>query len=484
MFMHFIRLLRQLPLLVLACSSFAAQPVPQVRDMKVEDIYRTLCSSCHGVNFEGGQGGSLVDGIWKHGETDTDIARSIAKGNEPLGMTPWEGTMTEQQVRAMVIFLREQEKRFAGRSADYPVPRPDQVTRTQYHAYRIETVVASGLEIPWALAFLPDGRMLVTERPGALRLVGRDGQLDPEPVRGTPAVIHHGQGGMMEVALHPDYAKNGWIYLGFSEGWYQDPAARKDPRCITAIVRGRIKDHEWVDQEWIYRAAEKFHTGSGVHFGTRIVFRDGYIFFVVGERGGGREAQDVMRPNGKIFRLYDDGRVPDDNPFVNEPGAVPGIWSYGHRNPQGLDFDPVSGGLYSTEHGPRGGDELNLIRKGGNYGWPLVTFGMNYDGKPITGETEREGIESPVIHWTPSIAVCGLDFYEGGRFPEWKNDLFAGALREQEVRRLRLRDGRVVEQEIILKNIGRVRDVADGPDGCLYVVLNEPHRIVRLVPAK
>jgi aldose sugar dehydrogenase len=364
------------------------------------------------------------------------------------------------------------------------------VIQTKHERYLIENVVTEGLEIPWAIAFLPDGRRLVTERPGRLRIVNADGTLQREPVRGTPAVIHHGQGGLLEVAPHPDYANNGWIYLGFSDGWQvegrrgENGEKRLSSRTLTAVVRGRIQEGNWVDQEWIYRADSRFYTDAGVHFGTRFVFDQGFLYFVVGERGGMLEAQELTRPNGKIFRLHDDGRVPNDNPFADNPAALPGIWSYGHRNPQGLAQDPRDGLIYSTEHGPRGGDELNLIQRGRNYGWPVVTFGMNYDGSPITAQTEREGIEPPLTYWVPSIAVCGLDFYAGDRFAGWKNDLFVGALRQQEVRRLRIQNRKVVEEEIVLKDLGRVRDVAVGPDGFVYVVLNEPHSIIRMVPVK
>lgn len=450
-------------------------------EMRVEQIVRTYCAPCHGATLEGGLGGSLVDGEWRFGGTDEDITRSIAKGNLEMGMTPWEGILSAEQIRSLVIYIRELEAAFAARSTNFPVPSPDRVTGTQHHAYRIEMVVEEGLEIPWAIAFLPDGRKLVTERPGGLRVIDAEGRLLPDPVRNTPAVIHHGQGGMMEVALHPEFADNGWIYLGFSEGTPGGQGGR--PQCMTAVARGRIEDHEWIDHEWIWRADPRFHTSSGVHFGTRFVFEDGYIYFVVGERGGMHEAQDLSRPNGKIFRLHDDGRVPDDNPFVDREDAIPGIWSYGHRNPQGLDQHPVTGDLYSTEHGPRGGDELNLIRPGANYGWPVISYGMNYDGKPITDKTHQDGMEQPVIEWTPVLAACGLDFYEGDIFPKWKHDLFAGGLVTEELRRLRIENRQVVEQEIILKGIGRVRDVADGPDGFLYVVLNDPHHIIRLIPA-
>lgn len=462
--------------------------------MKVEEIYGTYCSGCHGKNFEGGQGGVLVDGVWKHGGSDEEIFKSIAKGNLQLGMNPWEGILSADQIRAMVIFLREKEKQSVTKGMDFPVPSPDKVTKTELHEYRIETLVEKGLKDPWGIAVLPDGRMLVTEKAGRLRIIEKDGKIDPQAVTGTPQVIEHGQGGLMEVALHPDFRKNGWIYLGFSDGTREKRENGKDEvRCITSVVRGKIRDHQWTDQEWIFRADPKFRSGAGVHFGTRFVFDKGYIYFVVGERGGLMEVQDVRRPNGKIHRLHDDGRVPQDNPYVKDKEAIPSVWSYGHRNPQGLAMDPRDGSLYNTEHGPRGGDELNLVLPAHNYGWPIVTLGMNYDGmpmsypgpdgKPVQSVTAKEGIDQPIAFWVPSIATCGLDFYTGDKFPKWKNDLLVGALAQQEIRRLRIENKKVVSQEIILKNIGRVRSVKTGPDGFIYVVLNGPDRVVRLVPA-
>ena len=409
-------------------------------------------------------------------------------------MVPWEGVLSADQIRSLVIFLREKEKQTLAKGMSFPKPSPDKVTKTELHDYRIETLVESGIKDPWAIAFLPDGRKLLTEKSGRLRFITADGKLDPKIIEGTPAVTEHGQGGLMEVAVHPDYAKNGWVYLGLSDGTREKREGGKDEaRCITAVVRGKIKGHKWTEQEWIYRPDSKFRSGAGVHFGTRFVFDKGYIYFVIGERGGLMEVQDLSLPNGKIHRLHDDGRVPADNPFVKTKDAIPGIWSYGHRNPQGLAMDARDGTLYSTEHGPRGGDELNLIKPGANYGWPIVTLGMNYDGMPmsyrgpdgkeILSVTEKEGMEEPVAFWLPSIAVCGLDFYTGDKFSKWKNDLLVGALAQQEIRRLRIEDKKVVSQEIILKDIGRVRDVAMGPDGLIYVILNGPDRLVRIVPA-
>jgi len=462
---------------------FFASGLVWANKVKTEEVYGMHCAGCHGASFEGGQGGSLVDGEWKHGGSDEEITRSIAKGKPELGMIPWEGVLTAEQIRGLVIFLREKEKQTLANGMEFPVPATDKVVKTKLHDYRIETLVDEGLIDPWAIAFLPDGRKLVTEKAGRLRMVAADGNLDPVAVEGLPEVVEHGQGGLLEVAVHPDFSRNEWVYLGLSDGTRRkDDSGKEEVLCTTAVVRGRIKDHRWTDQEWVYRPDEKFRSGSGAHFGTRFVFAGGYIYFPIGERGGMMEAQDLSRPSGKIFRLHDDGRVPADNPFVGNKGAIGGIWSYGHRNPQGLTMDPRDGSLYDTEHGPRGGDELNLIMPGRNYGWPVVTYGMNYDGTPMVAETEKEGIERPLTYWVPSIAVCGLDFYAGDKFPKWKNDLLAGALAQQEVRRIRIADRRVVEQEVILKNIGRVRDVAAGPDGLVYVVLNKPDRVVRLLP--
>jgi glucose/arabinose dehydrogenase len=453
--------------------------------MKVETLYASLCAQCHGERLAGGLAPSFLDGEWKHGGSDADIARTITKGNLEFGMTPWEHVLTKNQIHAMVVFLREKELEALNKGIVFPRPELGKVTKTDRAEYKIEVVVDEGIKKAWAIAFLPDGRKLVTEHAGNLRLIGTDGKLHPEPIKGTPEVIQHGQGGLMEVAVHPNYATNGWIYLGFADGWWEKSEGKKDKaHTINAVVRGRIKDHAWVDQEWVWKAEKKFYGDEAYHFGTRIVFDQGYIYFVVGERGGMKQVQELTNPKGKIFRLFDDGREPEDNPFVNTPGAMKGIWSYGHRNAQGLAIDPRDGTIYSTEHGPRGGDELNLILKGHNYGWPIITHGMNYDGTPMTpdSKTHEDGMDQPITYWTPSIATSGLDFYDGDRFPGWRNDLFVGALKQKEIRRLRIIDGKVTEQEIILKGLGRVRDVATSLDGYLYVILDGPDHILRLTP--
>jgi glucose/arabinose dehydrogenase len=305
-----------------------------------------------------------------------------------------------------------------------------------------------------------------------------DGRLDPKPITGIPDVWARGQGGMLEVALPPDHAESGWVYLAFSDPRTVDGR----PAAMTAVVRGRIEGHRWVDQQEIYRAPLETYRRTSHHFGTRLAFDgQGHLFFSIGDRGARDHAQQLDRPNGKIHRLRLDGSVPPDNPFTDRPDALASIWSYGHRNPQGLDFHPATGQLYSSEHGPRGGDELNLIEKAHNYGWPVITHGMNYNGTPITDRTEAPGMEQPITHWTPSIAVIGIDFYEGDRFPQWKHDLLVSSIASGNLRRVRVDGGKLVTDELLFNDQGRLRDVASGPDGLIYVLTTEG-RILRLSP--
>lgn len=445
-------------------------------------LYALLCSSCHGANLEGGNGGSLVNGAWDHGDgSDEYLAKVITEGLLDAGMPGFGAVLDAPRVRALSVFLRERAEREREKTVAYARPAGNTVVRGEAASFRVETV-ADGLEVPWSIAFLPGtGDLLVAERRGTLRLI-RDGVLASAPIAGTPAVHARGQGGLLVVQPHPDYTQNGWIYLAFS-----DPGPR-DGEAMTAIVRGRIREGRWTDQEDIYRAAPSHYSRSGVHYGCRLVFDQGYLYFGIGERGAQDLAQDLSRPNGKIHRLFDDGRLPPDNPFAGRADALPSIWSYGHRNPQGLVARPGTTGatlqLWETEHGPRGGDELNLVVRGGNHGWPVVTFGMNYNGTPVSPDTTRPGLIAPVLHWTPSIAVCGLDFYQGDRFPGWRGDLLSGSLAQQELRRITLTGDRVKSQEVLFRGIGRVRTVHTGPDGLVYVGLEDPGRVVRLVPAQ
>ncbi len=448
-----------------------AQSKPNPRD--VSKLYGELCASCHGPKLTGAQAPSLLDDVWKFGGDDASVARSIKEGSLAAGMPPMANALSEQEIRAMVIFIREEAARFKREQSAVVKPAVKTVVNSELHAFKLETVV-SGLDVVWGIDFLPDGRMLITEKAGRLRVV-EHGRLVPAPVAGVPAVWAKGQGGLLDVAVHPEYASNGWIYLAYS-----DPGPSGS--AMTAIVRGRLRDGEFVEQQTVYKAPiELYRTGEN-HFGSRLVFDSGYLFFSIGERGLQDDAQDITRPNGKVHRIFDDGRVPDDNPFVGKDAGLATIWSYGHRNPQGMAKDPATGLLYDAEHGPRGGDELNLVQKGRNYGWPVITYGMNYDGTPITNLTAKEGMEQPVNYWVPSIAVSSIAFYRGTKFPKWDGQLFLGALAQEELRRLVLADGKVTHQEVLFKGVGRVRDVVSGPDGHIYVGF-DGGRVARLVPA-
>jgi glucose/arabinose dehydrogenase len=473
----------------------------------VEKLWADNCARCHGAGGKGGNAKSLLDNEWKYGGSDREIFDSIKQGRPDDGMVAFGETMTDQQVWGLVVYLHElREQDFRKREGN-PKPDASGVYTSHLAKFKTEVVIPenAGLVVPWSVDWLPDGTtMLVTNRPGQVR-VWKDGKLFPA-LTGTPLVRQDGQGGLMDVAVHPEYAKNGWVYLTFSE-----PRDGKDSGpAMTKVIRGRINDGAWVDQETVFQAKKEHYVSSGIHFGSRLVFKksddpvaDGryYLFFSIGERGHGDNAQNVTLPNGKVHRVWDDGKIPNDNPFVSTPGAYPSIYSFGHRNPQGLVLD-LAGNLWETEHGPRGGDEVNLILKGRNYGWPLVSFSIDYNGAPrwspwIDPEKEKAlpggPVMMPLTYWLPSIAACGLDCIRGDKFPGWSGDLVAGGLAGNVVDRFRFKldgppgaatGGTLVEHEELLKGIGRVRDTAVGPDGLIYVVLNEPDMIIRLVPAK
>ncbi len=341
---------------------------------------------------------------------------------------------------------------------------------------KVDTV-ASGLKMPWATTFLPNGDLLVTERVGKLRLV-KKGVLDPQDISGLPEILYKGQGGLLDVQLHPDYAKNGWIYISYSspkaEGEEGD-----DGGANTGLIRAKLKDHALTDVQKLFKALPNVKGGN--HFGGRIVFdKKGYVFLSLGERGQKENAQNLGKDQGKVVRLHEDGKIPTDNPFVKTPGARPEIWTYGHRNPQGMTIHPTTGVIWAHEHGPQGGDELNIVQKGKNYGWPLITFGIDYDNSIISKDTARAGMEQPVTYWKPSIAPCGMTFVTSSQFKDWNGDLIVGSLKFQYLQHLTIKGNKVTGREIIFNKLGRVRDVRQGPDGNLYVVLENSGKIVRI----
>jgi glucose/arabinose dehydrogenase len=458
-------------------ESKVAPPSAVQRGVSVTRLYNESCAKCHGDNAQGGGGGTLslisrdkFDQKW-----DKPFFDAIKNGVPNMGMEAFGQTLSDKEIWGLVVHIRELQAK--GLADELAVPAAkDGVISTQREKYRVEDVVTEGLRTPWAIDWLPDGRFLVTNRPGAVTLFSKGGERIGD-VEGVPQARELGQGGMMEVAVHPDYAKNGWIYLGYAE-----PGGNG---AQTKIVRGKLRFEagkpQWTAQATIYQAPPEAYTGAGIHFGTRIVFdRKGHVFFAIGERGGMMAAQDPKTSVGKVFRVNEDGSIPTDNPF---PGLA--TWSMGHRNPQGLAFD-LEGNLWDTEHGPRGGDEFNRIQKGGNYGWPTHAFSINYNDAPFEQPWPKAGekITLPELRWIPSIAASGLDTVRGNAFPNWKGDLLAGGLASTVIERIRVKSGKLVEHERILQGMGRVREVTVGPDGLVYVALNQPDKIIRLVPAR
>lgn len=449
---------RLAPALLTASALFSA-PINAAPE-KVEKLYRNFCSSCHGPQMQGAMGPSLVDDQWVHGASDEDIANVIKNGVPKKGMPAWRKSLSDAQIRALVILMRESAAAQTGELQQSAAG----VFEAAGHKFTLQKVAEAPGQI-WSMDFLPDGRLVATQRDGKLWLFASAGA--GQLVQDTPKVWHQGQGGLLEVAVHPQFAKNGWIYLTLS-----DPAANG---AMTKLVRGKIDGSRWVQQEDIFLAPKDFYSQSGVHFGSRLVFAGEHLFFSVGDRGQRSLAQDLSSPYGKIHRVRHDGSVPQDNPFAEQAKQKPhlaSIWSYGHRNPQGLALPPQTQTLWAAEHGPRGGDEINLVNKGMNYGWPVISYGMNYDGSPLVDKTAQEGMEQPKHYWVPSIAVSEIDFYTGAAFPKWHNRLLVGSLAQQELRLLSVDGERITTDQLLFKGLGRIRDLADGPDGHPYVVLN------------
>ena len=349
-----------------------------------------------------------------------------------------------------------------------------QEVRTEEHSFRVVNVV-QGLEHPWSVAFLPDGRMLVTERPGRLRVVS-NGKLDPQPVAGLPQATVQGQGGLMDVALHPRFGDNGLLYLSY--------AARGEGGVSTELARGRLAGHRLEDVQVLFRQMPKSEAGQ--HFGSRIVFdRQGYLYLTLGDRGERDRAQKPDDHAGSVIRLHDDGRVPQDNPYVGKAGWKPEKYTLGNCNQQGAALHPQTGALWTHEHGPRGGDEVNVIRAGANYGWPVITYGVNYGTGTRIGEgAAKPGMEQPIHKWVPSIAPSGMAFYQGDKFPRWQGNLLVGALRSEMLVRLELDGEKIVREERLINGVlGRIRDVRVGPDGYVYLLTDNSEGVLaRLEP--
>lgn len=349
---------------------------------------------------------------------------------------------------------------------------PDRTIETPKTLDYSTEVVISDIDIPWGMAFLPDGGMLVTEISGKLFHVQNGSKTE---VKEVPEVYHRGQGGLLDIILHPDYKNNGWIYISYSSPEGQEKGGN------TAVMRAKLQNGSLTDKEIIYKGAP--NTTKPHHFGSRMAFdNDGYLYFSIGDRGDHSEnPQDISKDGGKIYRIKEDGTIPNDNPFIETPGAKSAIYSYGHRNPQGMVRHFQTGEIWTHEHGPKGGDEINIIRKGKNYGWPKISYGINYDGSVLTPDKALPGLEQPLYYWLPSIAPSGMDFVSSDLYPDWKGNLLVGSLKFQYLERLVLENNKVIKREKILENIGRVRDVRQAPDGYIYVSV-EGKGIIKIIP--
>lgn len=471
--------------------------------------FNESCAVCHGEDLQGAaQGTPLVGVELRYGDTVPEIAQNIATGFPQQGMPAWAETLNESQIWNMALYIAEQRQgtTILDKRDAIPVVLPEGTVVTERATFIVEAV-AQGLDaMPFSIEPLPGGGLLVSERMRGLRIVNVDGSLT-KYIEGTPAVYDdsgvflgqvQGLGWMLDIKLHPDYEQNGWIYLHHTDrcSGCNDLSNKADGAAVSMnrIVRGRIDEGRWTDEEVIWQAGYETYTNtSDLAAGGRLAFdADGYLYFSVGIKDtlDIMGVQDLNKPYGKIHRVHADGRIPADNPFVDNPEAMDSIWTLGHRSVQGLEYDPATNSLWTTEMGPRGGDELNRLVKGSNYGWPAYTTGVNYDGRPIKAEkmgivlAEEDAI-FPVVDWTPAIAPSAFIFYAGDEFPDWNGNILLGTLRSTDLLRLETDDARVTNTETLLENLARFRDIEQGPAGELYLLLENKagSRIIRLRPA-
>ncbi|EMR03283.1 PQQ-dependent sugar dehydrogenase [Cesiribacter andamanensis] len=435
--------------------------------------FGTYCSGCHGDNAT-----TFADRKWRWGESADAIFASIKEGHPDAGMPGFAQTFSDEEIKQLVGYIRDGMQQVAQYSfSETPQSLEGTTLQTETLKLRLEEVASDFGQVPWGMAFLPDGGMLITEIGGALYRLSPEGRL--EKVSGAPQVLAQGQGGLLDVVLHPNFNQNQLVYLSYSA----QKREGGETKSTTAIMRARLEGTALKQPQTIFEAQPWETTRH--HYGSRMAFGpDGLLYFSVGDRGRHQERypQDLAKHPGKIHRIRDDGSIPPDNPFAGRSGAQASIYSYGHRNPQGLAFHPQTGELWSHEHGPRGGDEINRVQAGANYGWPAISYGINYDGTILTDKTEQEGMLQPLKQWTPSIAPSGMAFVTGNRYKGWEGNLLSGSLRYKYLNRSRLQGATVAGEEQLLKNLGRLRDVRMGPDGYVYVAVEQPARIYRLVP--
>ncbi|WP_316793404.1 PQQ-dependent sugar dehydrogenase [Pedobacter frigoris] len=459
--------------IVAVCMSFnVGRKQPLVKDAATN--YKTYCAGCHGEKMD-----MFVDRSWKHGNKKEDLFKAIKSGYADEGMPSFGESMTDKEINALADYILTGIKN-VGKYTSNDRPKSD-IFKTEAMTIKLE-LVGEGLDVPWGIAFLPDNEILATDRSGKFYRVKNKSL---QAISGAPQVLARGQGGLMDVILDPDFASNNTIYLSYSKFKNEGGATL----ATTAIMKAKLVGNALTEQKDIFVAEPYSRTQH--HYGSRMQFgKDGYLYFSVGERGNEKENPQQIKDNdlGKIHRIKSDGSIPANNPFIKTAGpesstySYSSIFSYGHRNPQGMTIHPITGKIWTNEHGPRGGDEINIEEPGKNYGWPIITYGINYNGKPISNLTAKEGMVQPLHYWIPSIGPSGLAFVTGSKYKGWEGNLLSGSLRFQFLQRSVLKGNKVVKEEILFKNIGRVRDVRMAPDGYIYIAVESPGRIYKLVP--
>jgi len=473
-------------------------------------LFQENCAVCHGENMEGAPQGPSLRGELRHGDSITDLVAITSNGYEASGMPTWQNTFNTAQIRSIAMYILETRANldYVTSNFDMPLSIRDGWFESELHAFRLETIVDGLDPLPFSIEPLPDGGLLLTEKTKGVRIIGPNGE-QSDFIRDTPQAyddiyrldtrldIERGMGWLFDIVLHQNYEDNGWIYLHFGDRCNDcNDRSRETGRPVgmNKLVRGKIEDGAWIEEETIWQAEMEDYNASGdVGAGGRVAFDDdGHVYFGVGSRGPSSGIQDLSMPWGKTHRVHDDGSIPEDNPFADRDDVYRSIYTYGHRSPQGLEFDTVTGELWGTEHGPRGGDEVNRLLPGGNYGWPLFSLGIDYDGTPVEyGKDlgisfELSDIEQPVVDLTPSPAVSSFIISTSEQFPEWEGDFLVGSLKARSLFRIVIEDNQLVHQETLFEGIGRIRDIEQGYDGDIYLLLehNSGGRIVRVVPAE
>lgn len=454
-------------ILLLLVLIFESYHEPEVFEVKSpEKNYKKYCANCHGEKLA-----TFINRKWVFGNSWNEVFKAIKMGYPDAGMPAYAETFSDEEIKDLTSYILKGIEKFTKEEIKQS-PVSFGIVESEEQTFRLDTI-ASGLDIPWGLAFLPNNDILITERDGDFYRYRAGESL--HKIEGVPKVWSKGQGGLLDVEIHPDFKRNKTIYLSYSKPGGKGTAT-------TAILKAKLKNDKLKKQKVIFEANP--YLSTKYHYGSRMEFdKEGYLYFSVGDRGKRDDNPQFLNNHcGKIHRIHADGSIPKDNPFVNTPDAMPTIYSYGHRNPQGLSMDAETGKIWVNEHGPRGGDELNKIKKGKNYGWPIISYGINYSGTKFTDITAKDNMEQPIKYWVPSIAPCGMTFVTGNRYPNWKGDILSGSLSFRFLSRLKMDGEKVLKEERLLNKIGRLRDVKMGKDGYIYIAVQDPGFVFRLMP--